>query len=229
MSDRPALSNISLSIGVGESVALVGNTGAGKSTLADVVLGVLLPSSGEIKISGLQPLEVVGVWPGDMAYVPQDVKVLSGTVRENVALGIPPDEIDDTLVWEALERAHLADFLAQDRMGIDTKVGENDAQLSGGQRQRLGIARGLYSRPKLLVLDEATSALDAETEQSITETLDSFADEVTLIVIAHRLATVRNCNQVIYLHEGKVISSGPFEHVRNSVPDFDKQAKVLGI
>jgi len=116
MSDRPALSNISLSIGVGESVALVGNTGAGKSTLADVILGVLLPSSGEIKISGLQPLEVVGVWPGDMAYVPQDVKVLSGTVRENVALGIPPDEIDDTLVWEALERAHLADFLAQDCM-----------------------------------------------------------------------------------------------------------------
>jgi len=108
-------------------------------------------------------------------------------------------------------------------------VGESGAKLSGGQRQRLGIARGLYSRPKLLVLDEATSALDAETEQSITETFDSFADEVTLIVIAHRLATVRNCNQVIYLHEGKVISSGPFEHVRNSVPDFDKQAKILGI
>jgi ABC-type multidrug transport system fused ATPase/permease subunit len=229
MADQPALSNVSLSISAGESVALVGSTGAGKSTLADIILGVLFPSSGNVKISGLQPLDVVSKWPGAMAYVPQDVKVLSGTVRENVALGIPPEDIDDSLVWEALERAHLADFLSQDRLGIETEVGENGVQLSGGQRQRLGIARGLYSRPRLLVLDEATSALDAETEKAITETLDSLVGEVTLIVIAHRLATVRNCNQVIYLRGGELVSSGSFEHVRNSVPDFDTQAKILGL
>jgi len=229
MSDRPALSDVSLSIGAGESVALVGSTGAGKSTLADVILGVLVPNSGEVKISGLQPLEVVLKWPGAMAYVPQDVKVLSGTVRENVALGIPPIDIDDALVWEALDRAHLADFLLQDRSGIETQVGENGVQLSGGQRQRLGIARALYSRPRLLILDEATSALDAETEKAITETLDSLVGEVTLIVIAHRLATVRNCNQVIYLRDGQIASSGSFDHVRNSVLDFDTQAKILGL
>ncbi len=229
LADRPALSNVSLSISAGESVALVGSTGAGKSTLADVILGVLLPSSGDVKISGLQPLDVVQKWPGAMAYVPQDVKVLSGTVRENVALGIPPEDIDDSLVWEALERAHLADFLSQDRLGIETEVGENGVQLSGGQRQRLGIARALYSRPRLLVLDEATSALDAETEKAITETLDSLVGEVTLIVIAHRLATVRNCNQVIYLRDGELVSSGSFEQVRSAVPDFDSQAKILGL
>ena len=229
MADHPALSNVSLSIGAGESVALVGSTGAGKSTLADVILGVLLPSSGDVKIAGLQPLEVVSKWPGAMAYVPQDVKVLSGTVRENVALGIPPEHIDDSLVWEALERAHLADFLSRDRLGIETEVGENGVQLSGGQRQRLGIARGLYSRPRLLVLDEATSALDAETEKEIAETLDSLVGEVTLIVIAHRLATIRNFNQVIYLRDGELVISGSFESVRKFVPDFDLQAKILGL
>lgn len=229
MTDQPSLANVSLSIAPGQSVALVGSTGAGKSTLADVILGVLFPSSGKVKISGLQPLDVVSKWPGAMAYVPQDVKVLSGTVRENVALGIPSEDIDDTLVWEALERAQLADFLRQDRLGIEAEVGENGVQLSGGQRQRLGIARGLYSRPRLLVLDEATSALDSETEKAITETLESLAGQVTLIVIAHRLATVRNCNQVIYLRDGELLSSGTFEHVRSSVPDFDTQAKILGL
>lgn len=229
MTSQPALDKVSLSISAGQSVALVGSTGAGKSTLADVILGVLFPSSGNIEISGLRPLEVVGKWPGAMAYVPQEVKVLSGTVRQNVALGLPPDEIDDTLVWEALERAQLADFLRQDRLGIETEVGENGVQLSGGQRQRLGIARGLYSRPRLIVLDEATSALDAETEKVITETLDSLAGQVTLIVIAHRLATVRNCNQVIYLREGELLSGGTFEHVRSTVPDFDAQARILGL
>ena len=229
MTDQPALGNVTLSVSAGQSVALVGSTGAGKSTLADVILGVLFPSSGDVKISDLQPLEVVSKWPGAIAYVPQDVKVLSGTVRENVALGIPPEDIDDALVWEALERAQLAHFLRQERLGIATEVGENGVQLSGGQRQRLGIARGLYSRPRLLVLDEATSALDAETEQVITETLDTLAGQVTLIVIAHRLATVRNCNQVIYLSDGEILSSGSFQHVRNNVPEFDTQAKILGL
>jgi ABC-type multidrug transport system fused ATPase/permease subunit len=211
------------------SLALVGATGAGKSTLADAILGVLLPDVGTVSISGVEPHECVDRWPGAMAYVPQDVAVLSGTVRDNVALGIPTDFIDDSLVWEALERAQLSTFLQESRDGIATIVGENGVQLSGGQRQRLGIARALYSRPKLLVLDEATSSLDAETERIITETLDSLGGDVTLIVIAHRLATVRHFDQVIHLSEGRITGRGTFEEVRAQVPEFNRQAELLGL
>lgn len=225
----PALDSVSLKIDPGESVALVGSTGAGKSTLADVILGVLVPDSGQVLISGAEPQECVARWPGAMAYVPQDVAVLSGTVRENVALGISTELIDDTLVWEALDRAQLLTFLQASRDGIETVVGENGVQLSGGQRQRLGIARALYSRPKLIVLDEATSALDAETERIITETLDSLSGNVTLIVIAHRLATVRHCDQVIHLTDGRITGHGNFEEVRLQVPEFNRQAKLLGL
>jgi ABC-type multidrug transport system fused ATPase/permease subunit len=228
-SSDAALSSISLEISAGQAVALVGTTGAGKSTLADVILGVLVPDSGSVTISGVAPSEAVRKWPGAVAYVPQDVAVLTGTVRENVALGIPSDSIDDTLVWEALKRAQLSTFLESNREGIDTVVGENGVQLSGGQRQRLGIARALYSRPRLLVLDEATSALDAETERTVTETLDSLAGDVTLIVIAHRLATVRHSDQVIYLENGRISGSGTFAEVRSAVPDFDDQAALLGL
>jgi ABC-type multidrug transport system fused ATPase/permease subunit len=177
----------------------------------------------------VQPFESVQKWPGAMAYVPQDVAVLTGSVRENVALGIPMEFIDNSLVWEALERAHLAEFLRSSRDGIETLVGENGVQLSGGQRQRLGIARALYSRPRLLVLDEATSALDSETERLITETLESLAGAVTLIVIAHRLATVRHCDQVIYLADGRITGRGTFEEVRVQVPEFNRQADLLGL
>ncbi len=224
-----ALDSVTLDILSSQSVALVGSTGAGKSTLADVILGVLLPDSGSVLISGVKPFESVQRWPGAMAYVPQDVAVLTGSVRENVALGIPPEFIDNSLVWEALERAHLAEFLHSSRDGIETLVGENGVQLSGGQRQRLGIARALYSRPRLLVLDEATSALDSETEHLITQTLDSLAGDVTLIIIAHRLATVRHCDQVIYLSDGRITGSGTFSEVRAQVPDFDRQAELLGL
>jgi len=224
-----ALDSVTLSIPSSHSVALVGSTGAGKSTLADVILGVLLPDSGSVLISGVQPFESVQRWPGAMAYVPQDVAVLTGSVRENVALGIPSEFIDNSLVWEALERSHLAEFLRSSRDGIETLVGENGVQLSGGQRQRLGIARALYSRPRLLVLDEATSALVSETERLITETLESLAGDVTLIIIAHRLATVRHCDQVIYLANGRIAGSGTFSEVRAQVPDFDRQAELLGL
>lgn len=224
-----ALDSVTLEIPSSQSVAFVGSTGSGKSTLADVILGVLLPDSGSVLISGVQPFESVQRWPGAMAYVPQDVAVLTGSVRENVALGIPSEFIDNSLVWEALERAHLAEFLRSSRDGIETLVGENGVQLSGGQRQRLGIARALYSRPRLLVLDEATSALDSETERLITETLDSLAGDVTLIIIAHRLATVRHCDQVIYLADGQIAGSGTFSEVRAQVPDFDRQAELLGL
>ena len=132
-------------------------------------------------------------------------------------------------MWEALQRAHLADFLGEYRDGLDTVVGENGVKLSGGQRQRLGIARALYTRPRVMVMDEATSALDAQTERSITATIDEISGEVTTIIIAHRLATVRNCELVLYLHQGRLLASGSFDEVRASIPEFDQQAQLLGL
>ena len=227
--DRPAVSRASLSVNPGESLALVGPTGAGKSTIADLVLGVVQPDSGSVQVSGRDPVDAVTTWPGAMAYVPQEVAVVNGSIRENVALGLPEDVIDDDLVWEALERAHLADILRQDREGLGTLVGEHGVQISGGQRQRLGIARALYTRPRLVVLDEATSALDAETEKSISDALEELEGDVTLVIVAHRLATIRHCTQVAYIEAGEIKALGSFDEVREAQPNFDRQAQLLGL
>jgi len=227
--DRPAIADATLTVHPGESLALVGPTGAGKSTLADLVLGVVHPDSGSIAVSGLEPAQAVSGWPGAMAYVPQDVSVLNGTIRSNVALGIPEDSVVDELVWEALDRAHLADMLRGEREGLDTVVGEHGVRLSGGQRQRLGLARALYTRPRLIVLDEATSALDAETERAVSEALDELEGDVTLVIVAHRLATIRHCTQVAYIEHGSIKALGSFEEVREAQPNFDRQAQLLGL
>ena len=226
---RPAVVDASLSVPPGSSLALVGSTGAGKSTLADVIIGVLEPDTGSVTISGVTPREAISRWPGAIAYVPQAVALVVGSVRENVALGLPADAIDDDMVWEALQRAHLADFLRDQRDGLDTYIGERGMRLSGGQRQRLGIARALYTRPRLLVLDEATSALDAETEVAIVQTLDELEGEVSTITVAHRLATVRRADQLLYLEDGRIIARGTFDEVREQVTDFDRQASLLGL
>ena len=225
----PALIDASLSIPPGGSVALVGSTGAGKSTLADVILGVLHPESGSVLVGGVHPREAISRWPGALAYVPQAVALVDGTIRDNVALGLPRDVVDDEVVWEALERAHLDVFLKQARDGLDTYVGERGIRLSGGQRQRLGIARALYTRPLLLVLDEATSALDAETELLIVDTLHALEGVVTTVTIAHRLATVRAVDMVYYLKHGRISARGSFQDVRSQVPDFERQASLLGL
>jgi len=225
----PALAAVSLMLPAGSSLALVGPTGAGKSTLADLILGVLIPDSGVTLIGGLTPAETLATWPGAVAYVPQDVAMANGTVRENVALGLPVEIIDDDWVWDALNRAHLGEFLRDSRDGLDTLIGEHGIKLSGGQRQRLGIARALYTRPKLLVLDEATSALDAETEQAIAQTLQELEGTVTTVTIAHRLATIRHCDLVVYLEGGRVQAQGSFSEVRAIAPQFDRQAQLLGL
>ena len=226
---EPALMDASFVASEGTSVALVGATGAGKSTLADVILGVHVPQAGTVRISGVSPREAIDRWPGAITYVPQAVALIGGTVRDNVALGLPSEFVDDELVWSALRRAHLAEFLEESREGLDTMIGERGFRLSGGQRQRLGIARALYTRPKLLVLDEATSALDAETEQAIIQTLDELEGEVTTVTVAHRLATIRRADQVIYLDAGRIVAKGSFEEVRDVVEDFDRQASLLGL
>lgn len=225
----PALAAVSVSLPAGGSLALVGATGAGKSTFADVILGVLIPDSGTTMIGGLTPSEALAMWPGAVAYVPQDVAMANGTVRENVALGLPVEIIDDDWVWDALNRAHLGEFLRDSREGLDTVIGENGIKLSGGQRQRLGIARALYTHPKLVVFDEATSALDADTEQAIAQTLQELKGTVTTVTIAHRLATIRHCDLVVYLEDGRVQAQGSFSEVRALAPKFDRQAQLLGL
>jgi ABC-type multidrug transport system fused ATPase/permease subunit len=207
----------------------VGATGAGKSTLADLILGVLTPDSGTITIGGFKPAVAITRSPGAITYVPQDISLVNGTIRDNVALGLPPDLVLDDRLWEALRRAQLADFLQEQRDGLDTVVGEHGMRLSGGQRQRLGLARAFYTRPKLIVLDEATSALDAETERAVAQTLIDLEGEVTLIIVAHRLATIMHCNQVAYLDQGRISAMGTFSEVRDRAPGFDHQARLLGL
>jgi len=227
--ERRTVDDLSVVVEPGTSLALVGPTGAGKSTVADLMLGVIRPDAGTVRISGLPPQDAIRRWPGAIAYVPQDVAVANADIRRNVALGLPASAIDDALVWEALERAHLAGVLVDQREGLDTKVGERGIKLSGGQRQRLGLARALYTRPHLLVLDEATSALDAETEAAIAASIAELSGRTTLILIAHRLATVRECDQVAYLEAGCPLTVGTFDEVRSSVPAFDRQAALLGL
>ena len=226
---RLALNRIDLELAKGQSLAVVGPSGAGKTTLVDVLLGVLTQSTGEITISGQSPKEAIKKWPGAIAYVPQNVTIMNGTVRDNIALGFDHDERTDQFVMEALEQAQLKEFISQLPNGIDTQVGERGTKLSGGQRQRIGIARALYTKPLLLVLDEATSSLDGQTESEFSEAIKALHGQVSVVLIAHRLSTIRSADQVIYLSNGEIIARGDFNQVRKAVPDFDKQAELNGL
>jgi ABC-type multidrug transport system fused ATPase/permease subunit len=225
----PTLDGVNFEITPGTSVAIVGPSGAGKTSLIDIMLGVLNPDKGEVLISGLPPSAAIAKWPGAIAYVPQDVMIAAGTIRENVGLGYPMEEITDELLKSALKISHLEDFVSKLPGGADAQVGERGALISGGQRQRLGIARAMFTRPHILVLDEATSSLDSETESSISDAIQGLRGSTTVVMIAHRLSTIKDADQVIYLAEGKVIAHGSFDYVREAVPDFDRQAKLMGL
>jgi ABC-type multidrug transport system fused ATPase/permease subunit len=223
------LKDVNLIFRPGSLTAIVGPSGAGKSTLLDAILGIKHLKSGEVLISGKSPLESFSLWPTQVGFVPQETYLRQGSIRENVALGFSPREIDDAAVLDALSRAQLTDFVSAYPDGINTDIGESGSTISGGQRQRLGIARALYTNPKIIILDEATSALDALTEQAITNAIKQLKGNVTLIVVAHRLSTIQDADTVVYLADGKVLASGSFEDVRNSVPDFEEQAQVMGL
>ena len=228
-SEFAALDGQNFSITSGSSVAVVGSTGAGKTTAVDVILGLLEPEDGSVMISGMKPLDAIVRWPGAVSYVPQDVVISNGSIRDNVGLGYKPEFVSEELVWDAIKAAQLEIYVNSLPLGLDTQVGERGTRMSGGQRQRLGIARALFTKPKLLVLDEATSALDGETEAAISKAIQDLRGSVTVIMIAHRLSTVRNADSVIYMDKGQIKSIGTFEQVRAAVPDFDRQAKLMGL
>lgn len=224
-----AVRDISIKIEEGEFVAIVGSSGAGKSTLADLILGLLSPTSGEISISGQKPSDTIKMWPGAIAYVPQDVLIINSSIKRNIALGYPLDTVVDAEVDRALQLAQLNEFVETLPDGADTQVGERGAKLSGGQRQRLGIARALYSNPRLVILDEATSALDGKTESDLSNAISKLKKTVTVIMIAHRLSTIREADKVIYLERGEVEAIGTFSEVRRKVSAFNDQARLMGL
>ena len=227
--DRNALSDISVQIPAGSACAIVGPSGSGKTTMVDLLLGMFEPQSGTALVSSETPLESIAKNPGAIGYVPQDVTVFQGTIRANVSLGFPKEDATDERINFALDVAQLREFVDQLPKGMDTEVGPRGSKLSGGQRQRLGIARAMFTKPKLLILDESTSALDAQTELAVSEAIAAIPYEITTVIIAHRLSTVRKSDQVIYLQEGIMVANGSFEEVRAQVGDFDKQAKLMGL
>lgn len=228
-SDKLTLHNLSFSIKQGQTVAIVGPSGSGKSTLVDLILGVHKPSTGSVKISGMEPIDTITKWPGAIGYVPQEVVLRAGSIASNVSSGFEVSDLESELVSRAIEMAQLRAFVDSLPEGIQTNVGERGGNLSGGQRQRIGIARALFTKPKLLVLDEATSALDGQTESEISDAIQGLKGRVTLILIAHRLSTVMSADQIIYLEAGQIRAQGTFDEVRSAVPDFDKQAKLMGL
>lgn len=217
-----SIRQIDLKIEENQSTAIVGASGAGKSTLLDIILGLLTPTKGTVKVGGRDIKDDLSSWYSVLGVVPQDVFILNATIRENIAFGEDRDAIDEARVREVLEMAELSTLVAAMPEGLNTIVGERGARLSGGQRQRIGLARALYRRPRILVLDEATSALDNETEYEISQTLESLKGDLTVIIVAHRLSTVKNVDHLVYLDSGMIVGQGSVAEVQKSVPQFAK-------
>jgi len=228
-SNEFSISNVNLKIEHGTINAIVGKSGSGKTTLVDIILGVTIPISGEVLISGKSPAEIIQQSPGLLAYVPQDVYIINGSIRENICLGYNKKDIDTKLILEVLEQSQLTDFVNSLPDKLDTYIGDGGSKLSGGQKQRLGIARALITKPRILVMDESTSSLDGETENKLTNAIASLKGETTMILIAHRLSTVKNADKIFYMEDGRILASGSFNEVRQSIPDFDKQSKLMGL
>ena len=228
-SEKYAVQGVSLQLISGKQVAVVGPSGAGKSTFVDLLLGLYHPSSGSVQINNLDAIDAIERWPGAIGYVPQEIQLVSGSIIENVLLGFKDNTENRRHVVNALKKAELNEYLDTNESILDLNIGDDGGKLSGGQRQRIGIARALLTNPKILVMDEATSSLDAQTEDNIAKAINRAKENCLVIVVAHRLATVRRADLVIYLENGRVKAQGSFDEVRKLVPDFDSQAQLMGL
>lgn len=228
-SDRDVLSDVSLTIPHQTSFALVGGSGAGKTTLADLILGFHDPASGRIVVDGVDIAGRKRRWQKNVGYVAQDIFLLDATLAENVAFDQHREDIDEDRLVKAIGQAQLGEMVAALPDGVDSQLGERGTRLSGGQKQRVGIARSLYRQPKLLVLDEATAALDNETERRITQTVAALDEEITVIIIAHRLSTIRHCDQIAFLKEGRVEAVGTFDELVAGNEDFAELVRLASL
>jgi ATP-binding cassette, subfamily B, bacterial PglK len=217
---QPALDDVSLEIPKGHWVSFIGPTGAGKTTLVDLIMGLLVPTSGRILVDGGNLHDNLAGWQPNIGYVPQTVYLIDDSVRRNVAFGVPEEEIDDERVWQALRAAQVEDLIRSLPDELNAIIGERGGRLSGGERQRLGIARALYRDPEVLVIDEATANLDPGTEAAIVEVVSGLREKKTIIVIAHRLAFVRNCDCIYMLAQGRLRNSGGYSDLLSREPDF---------
>ena len=217
-----SIKDVSLTIKKGESIAFVGKSGAGKTTLVDVILGLLTPQKGDIRVDNLSIYKNLEGWQRIIGYIPQSIFLIDDTIERNIAFGVPDELIDKQRIYEAIRSAHLEEVVQKLPEGIKTKVGERGVLLSGGQRQRIGIARALYHECEILVLDEATAALDNETERLVTEAIKSLGGNKTVITIAHRLSTIEHCDCIYQLEQGKIIKTGNYKEViLNSLESID--------
>ncbi len=226
---EPAIADVTLDIPFGQSLGVVGSSGSGKTTLADVVLGLITPTAGRVLANGKDIHGDLIAWRRMVAYVPQQIGFVAGTIRSNVALGLRDEEIDDERVVAVLEIAQLTSLIARLSLGVNSPIGEAGKLLSGGERQRLGIARALYQNASVLVLDEATSALDVETEDRFIRLLQNLNGLCTTIVIAHRLRTIRNCDRIALFDAGKMIAVDDFEKLSVSEPQFNRLVELSNL
>jgi ATP-binding cassette subfamily C protein len=228
-SDKESLTDVNALIAPGQQAAIIGPSGAGKSTIADLMLGLLEPTTGEILIDGRAAKVVVKEFPGNLAYVPQSPGMVSGTIADNIALGVPSEEVDLEMLERAIKDSHLLEVVDALPEGLNTDLGKRRDQLSGGQLQRIGLARALYTQPGLLVMDEATSALDAVSENEINKALDEMRGKVTVILIAHRLNTVQRSDVVFLLEEGRITDSGTFTELLRTNKNVQNLAQLMSI
>jgi ATP-binding cassette subfamily C protein len=224
-----SLNEISFSVNAGQQVALIGPSGAGKSTVADLITGLLEPTSGKVSLDQINPKGIIRNSPGRIAYVPQKPGIVSGTILENIALGVPIGEVNQDLLKQAIQDSQLSSVINQLPDGVNTDLGKRRDELSGGQFQRIGLARALYTQPGLLVMDEATSALDADSENEINKALDAMRGKVTVILIAHRLNTVQRSDRVFLMELGKITGSGTFSELLQKSETVQGLAKLMAI
>ena len=228
-SEKILFESFNLVIEPGTVTAIVGPTGSGKSTLVDLLLGIHDPLVGTINISGHTPEVAIEKWPGAIAYMPQTVGLIDGSISDNILLGFPKSVENKALVNTAIDNAGIRDLINEFELGIDTQIGERGGRISGGQKQKIGMARAMLTNPQLIILDEATSALDSESELEISEAIQNLRGKTTVVLIAHRLSTVRSADQVLYVGTSGETISGTFESVREKVADFDRQATLMGL